>query len=37
MIALTDDPEKVCEAISRHGGTPFVVKTGQPGVITKNI
>ena len=31
MIALTDKPEKVCEAISLRGGTPFVVKTGVPG------
>ena len=33
MIALTDQPEKVCEAISLHGGTPFVVRTGQPGAM----
>ena len=33
MIALTDRPDKVCETISLHGGTPFVVKTGQPGVM----
>jgi mevalonate kinase len=31
MIALTEMPEKVCEAISLHGGVPFVVKTGEPG------
>ncbi|MCL2607031.1 MAG: mevalonate kinase [Methanomassiliicoccaceae archaeon] len=31
MIALTDEPEKVCEAISLRGGTPFIVKTGEPG------
>jgi len=37
MIALTDEPDKVCEAISKHGGTPFVVKTAQPGVVIKNI
>lgn len=32
MIALTDEPEKVCEAISLHGGRPIVVRTGEPGV-----
>ena len=32
MIALTDEPQKVCEAILLHGGLPFVVKTGVPGV-----
>jgi len=37
MIALTDEPDKVCETISKHGGTPFVVRTAQPGVIIKNI
>jgi mevalonate kinase len=31
MIALTDDPDKVCESISLHGGTPFVVRTAEPG------
>jgi len=31
MIALTDEPEKVCEAISLRGGTPFIVKTGVHG------
>jgi len=31
MIALTDNPEKVCEAIALHGGTPFVVRAGEPG------
>lgn len=31
MIALTDEPEEVCEAIARRGGQPFVVKTGVPG------
>ncbi|MCL2712734.1 MAG: mevalonate kinase [Methanomassiliicoccaceae archaeon] len=31
MIALTDRPEKVCEAISLHGGTPFIVRTGVDG------
>ncbi|HIJ00155.1 MAG TPA: mevalonate kinase [Candidatus Methanomethylophilaceae archaeon] len=32
MIALTDRPDDVCEAIKLHGGTPFVVHTEQPGV-----
>ncbi|MDR0778073.1 MAG: mevalonate kinase [Methanomassiliicoccaceae archaeon] len=32
MIALTDEPEKVCESIALHGGTPFVVRTEEPGV-----
>ncbi|MGE4577380.1 MAG: mevalonate kinase [Candidatus Methanomethylophilaceae archaeon] len=32
MIALTDEPEKVCETIRLHGGTPMIVKTGVPGV-----
>lgn len=33
MIALTDSPEKVCESISLHGGTPFVVRTGVAGAM----
>ena len=33
MIALTDRPEKVCEAIRSRGGTPYVVKTGVPGAM----
>ena len=33
MVALTDRPEKVCESISLHGGTPFVVRTGEPGAV----
>jgi len=37
MIALTDKPDKVCETILKHGGTPFTVKTAQPGVVIKNI
>jgi len=37
MIALTDEPEKVCEAISMHGGTPFVVRTGVPGARVERI
>ena len=32
MIALTDEPEKVCNTIILHGGLPFVVETGAPGV-----
>lgn len=32
MVALTDQPEKVCEAILARGGQPFVVKTGVTGV-----
>ncbi len=31
MVALTDKPEKVCEAITARGGTPYVVRTGVPG------
>ncbi|MDR0198188.1 MAG: mevalonate kinase [Methanomassiliicoccaceae archaeon] len=31
MMALTDEPDKVCEAIAMHGGRPFVVRTGEPG------
>ena len=32
MIALTDEPEAVCEAIRLHGGTPMVVHTETEGV-----
>ncbi len=32
MVALTDEPNKVCNAILLHGGLPFVVETGVPGV-----
>jgi len=32
MLALTDRPEKVCEAISRRGGKPYRVVTGVPGL-----
>ena len=32
MIALTDRPEKVCEAIALRGGKPMIVHTGEPGV-----
>ncbi len=33
MVALTDRPEKVCEAISSRGGTPYVVRTGCAGAM----
>lgn len=32
MVALTDRPEDVCEAIASRGGTPYVVRTGAQGV-----
>lgn len=32
MVALTDEPDKVRETITLHGGIPFVVKTDEPGV-----
>jgi mevalonate kinase len=32
MVVLTDEPEKVSEAISSRGGIPFIVKTGVEGV-----
>jgi len=32
VVVLTDQPNKVCEAISSRGGMPFVVKTGVEGV-----
>ncbi len=32
MVALTDRPDKVCEAITARGGVPYVIKTGGPGV-----
>lgn len=32
MIALTDRPADVCEAIRKRGGVPYVVKTGARGV-----
>jgi mevalonate kinase len=32
MVALTDRPEQVAEAISKKGGYPIMVKTGVPGV-----
>lgn len=31
MVALTDRPEKVAEAISSRGGTPYIVRTGTRG------
>ena len=33
MVALTDEPEKVCEAIASRGGTPYIVKTGGGGAM----
>ena len=33
MVALTDEPERVCRAIASRGGTPYIVKTGGPGVM----
>ncbi len=35
MVALTDKPEKVAKAIKMHGGTPYIVSTGVPGVKTE--
>lgn len=32
MVALTDRPDKVAEAIRARGGTPYIVQTGVPGV-----
>ncbi|MDR3206479.1 MAG: mevalonate kinase [Candidatus Methanoplasma sp.] len=32
MVALTDNPERVCDAILSRGGSPFVVSTGVEGV-----
>ena len=32
MIALTDHPDKVARVITLHGGTPYIVNTGVPGV-----
>lgn len=31
MVALTDKPDKVCEAIESRGGTPYVIRTGGRG------
>jgi mevalonate kinase len=36
MIALTDRPGEVVEAIKNKGGVPYVVKTGVPGVRQEN-
>lgn len=33
MVALTDKPDKVCEAIESRGGTPYIVKTGCAGAM----
>lgn len=33
MIALTDRPDKVVHAIRMHGGTPYTVETGVPGLM----
>lgn len=33
MVALTDRPDKVCEAIRTRGGVPYVVRTGVPGAM----
>ena len=35
MVALTDRPDKVSKEIRAHGGTPYIVKTGVPGVTVK--
>lgn len=35
MVALTDRPENVAKAIKMHGGTPYIVRTGVPGVRTE--
>ena len=32
MVALTDEPQKVAEAIEARGGTAYIVKTGSDGV-----
>lgn len=32
MIALTDDPSRVSQAIEAAGGTPFIAEIGAPGV-----
>jgi len=32
VVVLTDQPKKVCDAISSRGGMPFIVKTGVEGV-----
>lgn len=35
MVALTDEPKRVARAIKDMGGTPYIVKTGVPGVTVK--
>lgn len=37
MIALTDRPKQVAQAISLHGGTPYIVNTGVSGVEVKTL
>ncbi len=37
MVALTDQPEKVCETIAVHGGFPFIVNTDLDGVLLTEI
>ncbi|MBE6521898.1 MAG: mevalonate kinase [Thermoplasmata archaeon] len=32
MVALTDEPEKVAEAIRSRGGTPYIMNSGSEGV-----
>ena len=32
MVALTDKPDEVCQAIESRGGVPYVVRTGGRGV-----
>ncbi len=36
MVALTDKPDKVCEAITARGGKAYVVKTGVPGAMIEH-
>lgn len=36
MIALTDKPSEVCEAIRRRGGVPYLVRTGARGVFVSD-
>ena len=33
MIALTDEPGAVCEAIERRGGRPYIIRADQPGAM----
>ncbi|MGM0509565.1 MAG: mevalonate kinase [Thermoplasmatota archaeon] len=32
MVALTDEPEKVAEAIKKRGGTPYIIEATKEGV-----